>query len=215
MQELNKRILTSILLFVLFLSSLFNKYLLFILLIIFFFETFYEIYKILNKIFIFKNKLALYLFSLISNIYLLIFFIIVWSFLSNDLLDNKINFCIIVMISILSDIGGYCFGKIFGGKKLTKISPNKTYSGMIGSFLLSILITPLIFINFAQLQNLILLAIILSAVTQLGDLLISYLKRKSNLKDTGKILPGHGGLLDRFDGIIFAVPVGALLIKLL
>ena len=214
MQELNKRILTSILLFVLFLFSLFNKYLLFILLIIFFFETFYEIYKILNKIFIFKNKFVLYLFSLISNIYLLIFFIIVWSFLSNDLLDNKINFCIIVKISILSDIGGYCFGKYLE-EKINKISPNKTYSGMIGSFLLSILITPLIFINFAQLQNLILLAIILSAVTQLGDLLISYLKRKSNLKDTGKILPGHGGLLDRFDGIIFAVPVGALLIKLL
>ena len=215
MQELNKRILTSILLFGLFVFSLFNKYLLFILLIIFFFETFYEIYKILNKIFIFKNKFALYFFLLISNIYLLIFFIIVWSFLSNDLLDNKINFCIIVIISILSDIGGYSFGKIFGGKKLTKISPNKTYSGMIGSFLLSILITPLIFTNYVQFQNLILLAIILSAVTQLGDLFISYLKRKSNLKDTGKILPGHGGLLDRFDGIIFSVPLGVLVIKLL
>ena len=202
MQELNKRIYTSILLFVLFVFALFNKYLLFTLLIIVFYEVFYEIYKILKKIILSENKIKLYFYILITNIYLVMFVTIVWSFLSNDILYNKIEFLVIVTISILSDIGGYCFGKILGGKKLTKISPNKTYSGMIGSFLFSILITPILFINYFDLQNLILLAVILSAITQIGDLFISYLKRKSNLKDTGKLLPGHGGLLDRFDGII-------------
>lgn len=215
MQELNKRILTSILLFGLFLFAVFNEYLLFILLIIFFYEAFYEIFKILKKIILSKNKINLYFFILITNIYLVGFVIIVWSFLSDDILYNKVKFLIIVTISILSDIGGYSFGKVFGGKKLTKISPNKTYSGMIGSFLLSILITPLLFTNYLETQNLIFLAIILSAITQIGDLFVSYLKRKSDLKDTGKLLPGHGGLLDRFDGIIFAIPFGALIINLL
>ena len=215
MQELNKRIYTSILLFGLFVFAIFNKYLLFTLLIIVFYEVFYEIFKILKKIILSENKIKLYFYILFTNIYLVMFVTVVWSFLSNDILYNKIEFLIIVTNSILSDIGGYCFGKILGGKKLTKISPNKTYSGMIGSFLLSILITPMLFINYFKLQHLILLAVILSAITQIGDLFISYLKRKSNLKDTGKLLPGHGGLLDRFDGIIFAVPLGALIIKFL
>ena len=107
-------------------------------------------------------------------------------------------------------MGGYIIGKKIGGKKLTKISPNKTISGSIGSFCFSIL--PLLFFyNFDQSKylysiNNFLLCLEVSLVCQLGDLFFSYLKRKAKVKDTGTILPGHGGILDRIDGIIFAIP---------
>jgi phosphatidate cytidylyltransferase len=112
----------------------------------------------------------------------------------------------------LSDIGGYVFGKVIGGKKLTKISPNKTISGSLGSFIFSIL--PVLLFNlqnytgvsFEVLSINIALCLIVSLVCQLGDLLISYFKRLNKVKDTGTILPGHGGLLDRIDGLIFAIP---------
>ena len=126
-------------------------------------------------------------------------------------------FIYIISICCFTDIGGYVFGKIIGGRKLTKISPNKTISGTIGSFIFSII--PLIlFYNFSHLNlefNLknILFCLIVSLISQLGDLFISYFKRKANVKDTGKILPGHGGVLDRVDGIIFAVPFSYLLLK--
>ena len=128
-------------------------------------------------------------------------------------------FLYIVSICFLTDIGGYVFGKTIGGRKLTKISPNKTISGTIGSFVFSIL--PLIvFSNLSSidleftLKNII-FVLLVSLVSQLGDLFISYLKRKAKIKDTGKILPGHGGILDRLDGIIFAVPFSYFLLKLL
>ena len=116
-------------------------------------------------------------------------------------------------------MGGYVIGKIIGGKKLSKISPNKTISGSIGSFIFSII--PLIlFLNFSYLDlefnhNLVLFSLAISLISQLGDLFISYLKRKAKIKDTGKILPGHGGFLDRVDGIIFAVPFSYFLIRLI
>ena len=121
-------------------------------------------------------------------------------------------FLFIILICILTDLGGYTFGKIFKGPKLTKISPNKTYSGVVGSFLFSIVVGSL-FLEYID-NNLlekypikILLGILLiSLISQLGDLIISYFKRKAKLKDTGNILPGHGGLLDRVDGMIFVVP---------
>tara|TARA_Y100000996_G_scaffold319620_1_gene255726 strand:+ start:49 stop:687 length:639 start_codon:yes stop_codon:yes gene_type:complete len=128
-------------------------------------------------------------------------------------------FLFIVTICIFTDIGGYVFGKIFKGAKLTKISPKKTYAGVIGSFLLS-LTAGLIFINYLgkdlaiiNIDSLPLLLLILSIsfISQIGDLIISYFKRKAKLKDTGKILPGHGGLLDRIDGLIFVMPVIYLL----
>ena len=109
-----------------------------------------------------------------------------------------------------SDLGGYIFGKIFKGPKLTKISPNKTYSGAIGSIFFSIFIvsiTSIYFLNFLNLK-LIFVALITSIFCQLGDLLISFLKRKAKLKDTGNFLPGHGGILDRIDGIILGLPIG-------
>ena len=124
-------------------------------------------------------------------------------------------FLFIMVVCIFTDIGGYLFGKIFKGPKLTKISPQKTYSGVIGSFLLS-LIAGLIFINYLSkdIFNLnthalpvLLVILLISLISQLGDLIISYFKRKAKLKNTGKILPGHGGLLDRIDGMIFVFPI--------
>ena len=121
----------------------------------------------------------------------------------------------ILLICIFSDIGGYVVGKTIGGKKLTKISPKKTISGSIGSFCFSI-VPLLLFYNFDQSEysysfNNFLLCLEISLVCQLGDIFISYIKRKAKVKDTGSVLPGHGGILDRIDGIVFAVP-GALII---
>ena len=118
-----------------------------------------------------------------------------------------------LLISISSDIGGLFFGKIFKGKKLTKISPNKTVSGSIGSFIFSLSLIPF-FLNHLldySLLTIIFITIFISLTSQLGDLLISFLKRKTKIKNTGDILPGHGGFLDRVDGIIFALPIGFIL----
>ena len=127
--------------------------------------------------------------------------------------NNFRFFLFLITVCIFTDIGGYVFGKIFKGPKLTIISPNKTYSGVVGSFILS-LIAGLTYLNYFgkkeifDLEQSIVLLIILfiSLISQIGDLIISYFKRKAKLKDTGKILPGHGGLLDRIDGIIFVFP---------
>ncbi len=126
------------------------------------------------------------------------------------------------MICVFSDIGGYVFGKIFGGKKLTKISPNKTISGSIGSFTLSYVGFFLIYYYFNNLLFVILdfevlffIPLIISSICQLGDLFISFYKRKAKIKNTGNLIPGHGGLLDRIDGSIFALPIGFIIISLL
>ena len=116
-------------------------------------------------------------------------------------------------VCICSDIGGFLFGKIFKGKKLTKISPNKTISGSIGSFVLSVILVPIfyyIFEDFSYFFHLIIISIIVSFFCQLGDLFISYIKRKAKVKDTSNLLPGHGGVLDRFDGMLFALPFGMI-----
>tara|TARA_B100000242_G_scaffold288968_1_gene257974 strand:+ start:613 stop:1260 length:648 start_codon:yes stop_codon:yes gene_type:complete len=142
---------------------------------------------------------------------------ILFSIYSAYLLRNEKGvyvFIFILLISVLTDIGGYLFGKTFKGPKLTKISPNKTYSGVIGSFFLSIfggLIYYKLFMGNIPLrieQHIVVLTIIviISLVSQLGDLIISFFKRITKIKNTGKILPGHGGLLDRIDGIIFTMP---------
>ena len=131
------------------------------------------------------------------------------------------SFLFIIIVCIFTDIGGYVFGKIFKGPKLIKISPNKTYSGVIGSFLFSI-IAGLVFIKYIddldlksnnQLE-LLLVILLISFISQIGDLIISYFKRKAKLKDTGNILPGHGGLLDRIDGLVFVMPIIYLLGKI-
>ena len=131
--------------------------------------------------------------------------------------EGAVFFLYIISICFFTDIGGYVVGKTVGGKKLSKISPNKTISGTIGSFLFSII--PLLFsLNIVYLDltpnfSNILFCLLISLVSQSGDLFISFLKRKAKIKDTGKILPGHGGVLDRLDGIIFAVPFSYLLLK--
>ena len=130
-------------------------------------------------------------------------------------------FLFIVTVCIFTDIGGYIFGKIFKGPKLTKISPNKTYAGVFGSFLLS-LMAGLIYTSYFgknEITNsdhlfILLLILFISLISQIGDLIISYFKRKAKLKDTGKILPGHGGLLDRIDGLVFVMPTIYLLGKI-
>ena len=128
--------------------------------------------------------------------------------------DQILKLYFLILICILTDIGGYIFGKIFKGKKLTNISPNKTYSGLIGSYFTSITGVLIIFYDYFNLNEMLLITFTVSSISQLGDLFISFLKRKAKIKDTGKLLPGHGGLLDRLDGVIFAIPFGLVIINL-
>ena len=126
-------------------------------------------------------------------------------------------FLYIISICFFTDIGGYVFGKIIGGKKLSKISPNKTISGTVGSFMMSI-VPYILILNFNYLDldhnfNNIIFCLFVSLISQLGDLFVSFIKRKAKIKDTGNLLPGHGGVLDRLDGIIFAVPFSYILLK--
>ena len=157
-----------------------------------------------------KNKDILRIFGL---------FFLFFSFFSTIYLRQHIGlnfFIFIIIVCIFTDTGGYIFGKTFKGPKLTRVSPKKTYSGVIGSFLISILFGLIYIKYFGQKSKIlmesdtifiILLIIFISLISQIGDLIISYFKRKAKLKDTGKILPGHGGFLDRIDGIIFVMPI--------
>ena len=130
-------------------------------------------------------------------------------------------FLFLIIVCIFTDIGGYLFGKIFKGPRLSKISPNKTYSGVFGSFFIS-LMSGIIYIKYLGKKSkilldndpifVILLILFISTISQIGDLIISYFKRKAKLKDTGRILPGHGGFLDRIDGIIFVMPITYLFV---
>jgi len=116
----------------------------------------------------------------------------------------------VILICASTDIGGYLFGKLFKGPKLTKISPNKTYAGMIGGYFLSLITLTLIsnIIDYPGTPiQFFLITILISTVSQIGDIIVSYFKRLSKIKNTGKLIPGHGGLLDRIDGMIFAFPI--------
>ena len=136
-------------------------------------------------------------------------FLVISFYTFYELSVEVVGFLFVFTICISTDIGGYVFGKIFNGPKLTKISPNKTYAGAIGGYFLS-LISLTIIINYIDYPNTpiqyIILLILISTVSQIGDIIVSYFKRKSKIKNTGKIIPGHGGLLDRIDGMIFAFP---------
>ena len=155
-----------------------------------------------------------------------IFFLLL-SFYSVYLIREKslFQFLMIFIICITTDIGGYIFGKIFKGPKLIKISPNKTYSGVVGGFLMSIAMAYLINTNFRvyflENQNFlndlyfVFAVFLVSCVSQIGDLIISFFKRSSNIKDTGNLFPGHGGLLDRIDGMIFVFPFAFTISKIL
>ena len=217
--ELKKRILTSILLFSLLSGMYFYSFIMIGALPIMAIIIWIEFYALISKI-IKNNKLQDRLFRLIlksvSLLYLSLFvyFVLV---IESHYTDLKIYLLYSVLVSILSDIGGLTIGKTFKGKKLTKISPNKTISGSIGSFVFSLLLIPIFYNRLIvhDLLTLIILTITISLISQLGDLFISLLKRKAKVKNTSDILPGHGGLLDRVDGIIFAAPLGVLLLNFL
>ena len=215
-KEFNLRFLTSIILIITLIFMLKYSVVLISTLLLVFVISWLEFNNILENIY--KNKTNFNfknLFKFIIFIYLLFFMkIITDEFLQNQP-DVSWNLIFTISICILSDIGGFIFGKFFKGKKLTKISPNKTYSGMIGSFILSIVFCIIYSysISFVDFNTIFLLTISISFICQIGDLFISLLKRKAKLKDTGNILPGHGGILDRIDGILFALPFGIILIN--
>jgi len=223
-----KRIITSIiLLFLLIFINFSNQYVfissILILGMIICFEANNLFLKILNKKYSLKNTTlnAFNIKFIILNIITFCYIFFIFCNLSYEIHEIKgaIFFLYVISICFFTDIGGYLFGKIIGGPKLSKISPNKTISGTIGSFFLSIF--PLIIVLNIDLLDLalnsinIMFCLLISLTSQLGDLFISFIKRKANVKDTGKILPGHGGLLDRCDGIIFAVPFSYFLLKLI
>ena len=206
--ELKKRILTSILLFLLVLFCIFTNWPIYIITILIVSGiALSESATLIRRMEQYPSTIKWIPYRLIAFFY--IFFIFMpttGSFYSL----GPVFILYILLACIFSDIGGYVVGKIIGGKKLTKISPNKTISGSIGSFCFS-LTAPILYYIFDQAQyfysiKYFLLCLQISLVCQFGDIFISYIKRKAKVKDTGKFLPGHGGLLDRIDGLIFAFP---------
>jgi phosphatidate cytidylyltransferase len=215
--ELKKRIITSLMLLALLMLMYFYSFVMIISLIIIAIICWVEFYALISKIIkknSIKGKFFRFLYKSTSLLYfsLLIFFLIYI-----ETYHSNLNIYILysILVAILSDIGGFVFGKTFKGKKLTKISPNKTVSGSIGSFVLSLSLIPFFSNVFAD-HNLLILSlvtILISLTSQLGDLCISFLKRKAKVKHTSNILPGHGGFLDRVDGIIFTIPMGFALLN--
>ena len=211
--ELKKRIFTSLILLTLLMFMYYYNYILIVSLIIISLISWIEFYGLISKIFI-SNKILKFLFKSVSLAYLLFLVLGIFYVLSN-LPELKIFFVYTILVSVASDIGGLTFGKIFKGRKLTKISPNKTISGTVGSFIFSFLLIPFFDILLVNHDLLLLLAItvLISLTTQLGDLFMSFVKRKAKVKNTSDLLPGHGGILDRVDGIIFSIPIGFLLLN--
>tara|TARA_B100000989_G_scaffold79760_1_gene56844 strand:+ start:627 stop:1280 length:654 start_codon:yes stop_codon:yes gene_type:complete len=207
--ELFKRILSSIILIPVVILTVIEGSILFnLFLLVCFFVTLYEWTKM-------RKGKSFYYFGIIFVIYS--FYTI---YHIREINNNYIIFFFILSVCVSTDIGGYVFGKIFKGPKLISISPNKTYAGLIGSFILTIVSTIFLFEKgfFLKFETNVtyltyLLAIIISLISQIGDIVISYFKRLSNIKDTGNIIPGHGGLLDRADGIIFAFPFTYLILS--
>ena len=212
MNEITKRIVTSAILLSIFYAAILNKVILTVVLFFCLYQLVFEFLNLVKKIFKQNYKILLLIILILS--YLTYVIIKTWLILSGDTNNDKIIFFILISICIASDIGGIIFGKIFKGKKLTKLSPNKTYSGMIGSYLFSFITLLIIFGDLLSYKQIILFSIFISSISQIGDLFISLLKRKAKIKDTDSILPGHGGLLDRFDGLIFALPIGLTIIKI-
>ena len=206
--EIYKRLLSSILLIpvALFFIIQGSFFLIFFLIICFFISA-YEWHLMTKKIKFLLGGYIVLIFSFYSVFEL-----------RNNLSGEYFYILLVTIICVATDIGGYLFGKTFKGPKLTKISPNKTYSGMFGGFFLSFISTHVYInnINFAQFKietsiEFFLIVLLISAISQLGDIIISYFKRLSKIKNTGKIIPGHGGLLDRIDGMIFAFPFSYLI----
>ena len=218
---LQRFITSSILLFLLFFIIFSHQYIFILSILILGFVICVEANKIISKILNSKYPKKFNSNFLILNLLTFCYVFFVFCIFSYEIYssENAVFFFYVISICFFTDIGGYAFGKIIGGRKLTKISPNKTVSGTIGSFISSII--PLIFFlqfNYLNLElniNNIIFCLLISLISQSGDLFISFLKRKAKVKDTGNLLPGHGGILDRVDGIIFAVPFSYLLLDLI
>jgi phosphatidate cytidylyltransferase len=213
-KELKKRIITSTFLLILLCLMFFYTYILIISLILIALISWIEFYGLISKIFKKEDKTSKILRFIYKAASLFYLTILIYLIISTSVISAQYKILIIypILISIMSDIGGLVIGKIFKGKKLTKISPKKTISGSIGSFIFSIFLIPF-FINHLPEQNLsslLLITMFISLISQLGDLFISLLKRIAKVKDTSDLLPGHGGVLDRIDGIIFSIPFGFL-----
>ena len=207
--ELLKRIISSIVLLPLILFIIIKgSYYFNIFVILCMFISIFEWLKIVKS-----NK-----YKFFGILFLIISFVTIYK-LRNILSGEYFYLLFVTIVCISTDLGGFIFGKLIKGPKLTKLSPNKTYSGMLGSFILTIILTYLFFksdflnnsYNFTI--EVMIFSIVISVVSQLGDIFISYFKRISKIKDTGKIIPGHGGLLDRIDGMIFAYPFSYLIIS--
>ena len=211
--DIKKRLYTSI--FLILLVILISQYTYFLIysLIILGTLSLIEFFNLVSRIF--KIRFYSILLGIIFSIYVLAFCILFFYF--SQFIQLKIIIYTLLLCCISSDIGGFIFGKIFKGKKLTKISPKKTVSGAIGSLVLGVVTVFLLFNFFLKefyIQS-ILIGLITSLACQIGDLFFSFLKRKAKLKDTSNFLPGHGGILDRLDGIYFGIPIGMISITLL
>ena len=214
-RELKKRIFTSLLLLSLLAAMYSYSFIMMVALIIITTVVWIEFYALISKIFPnnkLKDRLLRTLCKMTSLLYLSLLVYLILS-IESFYPNLKLYLLYSVLVAILSDVGGLVFGKTFKGKKLTKISPNKTISGSIGSLIFSLFLIPFFYENliFKSFLTLILITVTITIISQLGDLFISLLKRKAKVKDTSDLLPGHGGLLDRMDGIIFAIPIGVLL----
>ena len=213
--NLKKRIYTSIFLISLLIGIFLYSYIMIVSLIIIAIISWIEFYALISKILkknILKDRILRFIYKTLSLFYLSGLVYLIFA-IESEYSNLKIYLLYSILVAIFSDIGGLVCGKIFKGKKLTKISPNKTISGSIGSFIFSLLLIPFFYKNQIDqnLLSILLITIIISLTSQLGDLLISLLKRKAKVKDTSDLLPGHGGVLDRIDGIIFAIPLGIFL----
>ena len=213
-KELKQRLFTGLSLLLLLILMFFSKIIFLFVSIIVFALSFIEFSKM--SLLIYKKKIFYKFICNILFLFYLSFFFLIFIFAVNDI-HLKIFLFVILLICIASDIGGITLGKLIKGPKLSKVSPNKTISGSLGSVLFSVGLSIYllgIFFEFT-LMNKIYFGIIISISVQLGDLFISYLKRKASIKNTGKLLPGHGGILDRIDGILLGVPIGLIVLLLI
>ena len=212
--ELQKRIITSFFLLSLLVLMFSYMYILIISLIVICIISWIEFYALISKIYKKKNRSNIILRFILKATSLLYLSILIYIILMSKLINPKFEIFIIysILVSIMTDIGGLVIGRTFKGRKLTRISPKKTISGSIGSFIFSLSLIPFFIQSIPGISFylMIFITIIISLSSQIGDLFISYLKRNAKVKNTSNLLPGHGGVLDRIDGIIFSIPVGFL-----
>ncbi len=211
--NLKQRLITSsLLLFLVILIFNYNFFMLFVLIVAGTLSLL-EFFKIISKIL--KNQFSKIFIGLIFSLFVFVFCFLFFFFSQFQILKNLL-FCLL-MACIFSDVGGYITGKTLKGPKLSKISPNKTISGSIGSLVLSSITFSISTFFFTETFSIIILIVgaVTSIACQIGDLFFSYLKRKAKIKDSGNFLPGHGGILDRLDGIFFGIPIGLIAITFL